>query len=935
MKNKGNNAKISLYMKIVRFVVKKVATLPACVAVLCLALCCGGSAQGTEKVIHGSVPKITSSLTPIGALSPTNQLRLAIGLPLRNQAALSDFLAEVYDPGSPEYRHYLTPAEFTARFGPTVQDYQSVMNFAAKNGLAIVGTSSNRLVLDVKATVANIQKAFNVKMLVFQHPIEPRTFYAPDVEPSVDASVPILGIEGLNNYALPHPFSHRQPAGPLIATSYSGSGPGGTYGGYDYRDAYIPGVTLTGSEQDLGLVEFDGYQTSDINSYESEFGLPDVPLSKELIDGADGNEHGGEGEVCLDIENAISMAPGLNEIIVYEAPSSVYLSSGWYDLLNQMVNDDLANQLSSSWGAWSPADPVAEQIFQEMQAQGQSFFQASGDDDAYNVNNPYEQLVDYYSGQYQMPFPVDSTNLTSVGGTTLTTSGPLGSWVSETVWNWGIEYPQYYDGTGSGGGVSSQNFIPPWQMGVGMWLNQGSTTMRNIPDVALTADNVDVFVDGSDNSYGGTSCAAPLWAALTALVNQQAAANGFPPVGFLNPSLYAVGMEPTYNFCFHDITTENNEWSGSPDNYVAIPGYDLCTGWGTPTNYLIDALQPRYNTFGSTESMNDERAFHTATLMNNGEVLVAGGEDVIGEAPLSSSEIYNPGNGTWTSVPYSMSQARYGHTATLLTNGYVLVTGGYTGSGVTQGTEFYIPGTGVGENYWRGDDAMNVARAYHTATVLTNGTTILVAGGVNDSDGYISSSELYSWAGGAWTYTTSPMNYGRFSHTATLLPNGDVLVTGGLGAAGVLSSAEVYDEIHQAWGSISTMTTPRYEHTATLLPNGQVLVAGGINDSGGLSSAELYNPATGLWTATRSMHVERWNHTATLLPNGNVLVEGGDSTGTTAEVYDWRTAQWTVIGSMSVGRFYGSTATVIPDGQVLVAGGGIGHTITSNAQLEK
>ena len=207
-----------------------------------------------------------------------------------------------------------------------------------------------------------------------------------------------------------------------------------------------------------------------------------------------------------------------------------------------------------------------------MALQGQSFFQASGDDDA------------YYSGIAQW---ADDTNITLVGGTTLSTTGPGGSWSSETVWNWG-------GGSGSGGGVNFNNVaIPGWQLGVSMANNQGSTTLRNVPDVAMTADNIVVFCNNGQQQTGtgGTSCAAPLWAAFTALANQQAASLGKPPVGFLNPAIYAIGKGPNYASTFHDITTGNNFSSSSPTNYSAVPGYDLCTGWGTPNGQnLINAL---------------------------------------------------------------------------------------------------------------------------------------------------------------------------------------------------------------------------------------------------------------------------------------------------------------------------------------------------------
>jgi subtilase family serine protease len=294
------------------------------------------------------------------------------------------------------------------------------------------------------------------------------------------------------------------------------------------------------------------------------------------IDGFDGSVsgNGGEVEVSLDIEMSISMAPGLSQVILYEAPTNGIPN----DVLNRMATDNQAKQLSCSWGWGGGPDTNADQIFQEMAMQGQSFFAASGDSDAFYTSTSTD-------------FPADDPYLTSVGGTTLTTTGPVGPWVSETVWNWGWEYGE--DGVGSSGGISTSYPIPSWQQGVDMTANGGSTTMRNIPDVALTADNVYVIAD-SGTAYpgtGGTSCASPLWAAFTALVNQQAAANGQPPVGFINPAVYLIGTELDYLSDFQDITTGNNEWAFSTTQFLAVAGYDLSTGWGTPTgSNLVNAL---------------------------------------------------------------------------------------------------------------------------------------------------------------------------------------------------------------------------------------------------------------------------------------------------------------------------------------------------------
>jgi uncharacterized repeat protein (TIGR01451 family) len=524
----------------------------------------------------GHVPAAVARLTPIGNLPGAQRLNLAISLPLRNQEELDRLLQEISDPASPSYRHYLTPREFTERFGPNEQDYQALMDFAKSNGLTVTVTHPNRVVLDVSGAVTDVARTFHLNLRVFQHPKEARTFYAPDVEPTVDFAVPILHVSGLDNYSLPHPnFRVRTVGAAANATPNSGSGPGSTYRGSDFRTAYVPGTTLTGAGQNVGLLQFDGFYASDIAAYTSQAGLPGIPVTVVPVDGGVSTPGSDNGEVCLDIEMVMSMAPGVAGIYVYEAPNNTTL---WVDILNRMATDTdslgnpLCNQLSCSWGGGG-VDTASEQVFKTMGAQGQSFFNATGDSDAFTGT---------------IDFPSDSTNITQVGGTTLTT-GTGASYSSETVWNWGLQSGSY---VGSGGGISTYYAIPSYQLGISMSANQGSTTRRNVPDVALTADNVYVvYNNGGSGTFGGTSCAAPLWAGFTALINQQAAAAGQAAVGFLNPALYAIGKGANYTNAFHDTITGNNISSSSPSKFFAVTGYDLCTGWGTPngTN-LINAL---------------------------------------------------------------------------------------------------------------------------------------------------------------------------------------------------------------------------------------------------------------------------------------------------------------------------------------------------------
>ncbi|MFL6514532.1 MAG: protease pro-enzyme activation domain-containing protein [Chthoniobacterales bacterium] len=522
------------------------------------------------RLINGHVPAAARRLLPLSDAPANQPLQLAVGLAVRDPAAVDAFVKEVSDPASPNFRKYLTPEEFTDRFGPSEEEYQSVIDFLQAQGLSVTQTHPNRLVVDVAASVAQVQRAFHVRIRNFAHPTEGRTFFAPENEPEVDSPVPILHIAGLSNYWIPRPQSRERPLGVSSANASPrvGSGPSGAFAGNDFRNAYLSGVTLTGAGQNLGLLEFDGYNANDILAYRLTTNVPNVPLQNVLVGGYSGRAGSGNGEVCLDIELAMSMAPGLSQIIVYEAPNS----SPWEDVLNRIATDNQAKQVSCSWGG-GPPSATAEQIFQQMAAQGQTFFNASGDDDAFTGD---------------IPFPTDSPNVIQVGGTSLTTLYAGGPWAYEAAWNWGLNGGSY---TGSGGGISSVYSIPTWQQTVSMLSNQGSTTFRNIPDVALTADNIfSISNNGRTGNIGGTSCAAPLWAAFTALVNQQAASDGKPPVGYLNPALYAVAQSANYSVAFHDIIAGDNITPRSSGKFQTAVGYDLCTGWGTPTGALISAL---------------------------------------------------------------------------------------------------------------------------------------------------------------------------------------------------------------------------------------------------------------------------------------------------------------------------------------------------------
>ncbi len=529
-----------------------------------LALVCPVRRVAAEsQYLRGQVPAASVHLAACGELAGTNWLRLAIGLPLRNQIQLTNLLSQLYRPGSTNYHHFLKPDQFAEQFGPAAADYETLAAFARAQGLTVTGRHANRTVLDVAGSVSQIERVLHTRLRLYPHPREARLFFAPDSAPSLDLSVPVLHISGLDDWVRPHPMNLQ--FGPRARANsdqpWRGSAPGGAYWGRDFRKAYVPGTLLTGQGQQVGLLQLDsGFYPGDIARYERDAGLPGVPVTPVLLNNYNGGPGLANDECSLDIEMAIAMAPGLLGVLVYEGTVPD-------DILNQMATDDLAQQLSSSY-AFS-VDATTEQTFQQFAAQGQSFYNASGDDDA------------WVGG---VTPPSDDPNITSVGGTTLTTDAQ-GAWSAEVVW-------QVNGTNGSGGGISTQYPIPAWQQGLNLTASQGSTTMRNLPDVALTADNVYVyFGNGSAGYFGGTSCASPLWAGFTALVNQQAANNLGSSVGFVNPAIYNLGQAANYASLFHDIVTGNNTNSASGNLFFAVPGYDLCTGWGTPAGQsLIDAL---------------------------------------------------------------------------------------------------------------------------------------------------------------------------------------------------------------------------------------------------------------------------------------------------------------------------------------------------------
>jgi kumamolisin len=665
-------------------------------------------------------------------------MRLILVLPLRNQDALDSLLKDLYNPFSPSYRQFLTVEEFTAKFGPSQEDYDAVIAFSEAHGLTVVGTSRNRVNIDVRGSVASIEEAFHLTMGLYQHPRENRTFYAPDREPTPDLAIQLWHISGLDNYSIPHPALHRDRTARSNATT--GSGPSASFLGSDMRAAYYGG-SLTGSGQSLGLLEYYGTDLADLNTYFKNVGQANnVPVTLHSTDGTSTScvyPSCDDTEQTLDMTQAIGMAPGMSSLVMY-------VGSTDSAIFNAMATASPLNaQLSSSW-TWYPADPNTDNpYFQEFAAQGQNLFQAAGDSGKWTTSGSASEI-----------YPADDVYVTSVGGTDLETSGAAGPWSSETAW---------VDG---GGGISPDKFtIPSWQTAAASGCSSCSKTYRNGPDVSANA-NFTFYVCADQttctaNEYGGTSFAAPMWAGYLALVNEQAVENGNHTIGFINPSLYTIGAGSSYDSDFHDITSGSN-------GYSATTGYDLATGWGSPNGSgLINALAA--SSSGSGFSLSASPASVAVAQGGNGASAitstVTGGFD----SPISLSATGQPTGVTVTFSPTSIPGA--GTSTMTLSVGSSTATGTYnitvtgTSGSTVETTTVSLTVTGTNPNFTisASPTSINVARnSSGTSTITTT-----ISGGFNSAISLSASGQ-----GSSQTVTFSPSSIAApGSGTSTMTVN--------------------------------------------------------------------------------------------------------------------------------------------------------------------
>jgi kumamolisin len=554
--------------------------LSCALAVLLMASRADAAAGEPLRRLEGNIAPVVRRAAVVERMQASERLRFSLALGLPNPAALDDFLARVYTPGDPLYHQFLKTGEFAERFGPSQADYDAVVAFVKSQGLNVVATHSNRMLVEVEGSVDKVEAALGLRLMHYRSE-QGRVFHAPDAEPSLPASIAakVSGIVGLDN-ALEPRSNLRLPNGAAAGTSGIGTGPGQGLSPANIKTAYnLTGVSENGSGQVIALFELDGYLAGDIRSYETNFGLPNVTLENVLLNGASGAPsaltNSGPVEVTLDIELALALAPGASKI-------QVYIGTSFADIYNRIASDNTAQQVSTSWYPSGIDSDISSSLrntentaFKQMAAQGQTFYAASGDFGD-NVKTGTDK-----NGNAILKFGVQDPSsqqyVTGVGGTTLNTVVAGGAYFQETAWS------------GGGGGISAVWSLPNYQSQAVSSGSSGSSTSRNVPDVSLNSDpntGYSMFYNGSWSIIGGTSCAAPLWAAFNACVNQRRAGLGAGRLGFLNPTLYYLAQSPYYSTNFHDITNGNN------GTYAAVSGYDNVTGWGSLNGAkLISDLQ--------------------------------------------------------------------------------------------------------------------------------------------------------------------------------------------------------------------------------------------------------------------------------------------------------------------------------------------------------
>jgi kumamolisin len=527
---------------------------------------------GRPIAVSGSVLPGLRQAQRTGALAANRRLPLALHFRVRDQMGLDALLQAEYTPGSTLFHHWITPRQFAARFAPTTAQQQHIQDWLRGQGLRVTGTARNGLEMTATGTAGQIVRAFRTSLQTYR--LGTQRFFANSAAVQLPAGLAgqIQAVSGLDNLHSVGPASLRL-APRSWATAGSGAAPltpKELIAGYTMQPLIDAG--MHGEGQTLALFQLGDYADENIAAFDSKFGLPAPNIERiPVAGGSDLNEM--QDEVELDIEVTHAIAPAAH-LLVYEGPNG---QDGVTAIWNQIVSDDRAQVISSSYGAPESASypdllNAMNTIMEEAAAQGQAIFAASGDDGAFDGQSMPTTLGD---DSLQVDFPASSPWVTAVGGTQLA-PGKQGT-MDEHVWS--IAGPALATGAGGGGGLSSFWKRPWYQVGPGVD-SPLSTGYRQLPDVSALAGlpgyliyTVDDKGDGAWQVVGGTSAATPLWAAYATLVDQKLGS----PIGFMNPTLYALGQQaPSFaQPPFNDVVDGNNL------HYSATPGWDLATGWGS------------------------------------------------------------------------------------------------------------------------------------------------------------------------------------------------------------------------------------------------------------------------------------------------------------------------------------------------------------------
>lgn len=519
------------------------------------------SRDGNMVVLSGNTPNALNHAQFISHSNSTQEIEVILGLEVRDEDKLDALLAEQSDPKSPQFRKFITPAEFKQRFSPDQADVDKVKAFLQSNGLTIVSVSDNNLLIHVKGTVDQFENAFKVQINNYR--LHTKLHISNDRDPSVPAHLRgiVRSVIGLNSFARFEPRHKMATSGNQMQPRANPSG----YGAddiakvYDYPNQNNPNATTkySGKGVTAAIATAYGYDKKDVEKYWKQYG---IKRSGSLTDVAvNGTTKQLEGETTLDLQQLGAQAPGA-DIIMYigKDPSFVTFSL----IFNQIVNDNKADVVSISWGLCEDytgnAQMYPEHIsFKQGAAQGIAFFAAAGDDGAYDCGDGKTLGVDY---------PSSDPHVTAVGGTTLTLNAD-GSRKSEKAWS------------GGGGGISGFYARPSWQP-QGKGIPAGDK--RVSADWALVSDpatGYSMYFQGRWETAGGTSFAAPAVAGLWALGTEAA---GGTRLGPASPTLYRLGQSTDYAKTFTDITTGDNG-NGQGPGYNAGPEWDHPTGWGVPS----------------------------------------------------------------------------------------------------------------------------------------------------------------------------------------------------------------------------------------------------------------------------------------------------------------------------------------------------------------